>query len=46
MIYFVVKKRPQIALGMLAGFGFVLGVAICVGVFLMATCFAMLGSYN
>lgn len=46
LIYFVVKKRPQIALGMLAGFGLALGIVILLGVLFMAACFVLFGSYK
>jgi hypothetical protein len=46
MIYFVVKKRQQIALGMLAGFGLALSIAILLGVLFMAACFVLFGSYK
>jgi hypothetical protein len=46
MIYFVVKNRPQVALGMLAGFAVLLLIAICLGVIFMAGCFVILSSYS
>lgn len=46
MIYFSVTNRGQIALGMLAGFGIALAIAICLGVLFMAVCFGLLATYN
>ena len=43
LIYFALT-RSQIALGMLAGFGFALLLAICLGVIFAVACFVMLGS--
>ena len=46
IIYLVVKNRPQVALGMLAGFGVALVIVICLGVILMGACFVALGAYS
>ncbi|MFZ5905628.1 MAG: hypothetical protein ACOYZ8_18975 [Chloroflexota bacterium] len=44
LIIFLAFKRPQMALGMLAGFGFSIAIVICLGLLFMAACFIILGS--
>ena len=43
IIYFALT-RSQIALGMLAGFGFALLLVLCLGIIFAVACFVMLGS--
>jgi hypothetical protein len=43
VIYFALT-RSQIALGMVAGFGIALAIAICLGVIFMIACFVALGT--
>jgi hypothetical protein len=43
LVYFAMT-RSQIALGMLAGFGFALFLVICLGIIFAVACFIMLGT--
>ncbi|NUM43199.1 MAG: hypothetical protein HUU38_00720 [Anaerolineales bacterium] len=45
MVYFAFT-RSQIAMGMLAAFGVVLFISICLGIIATAACFVVLGSIN
>ena len=42
IVYFAVKKRNQLALGMLGGMAISLGIVICLGLIFMVACFVML----
>jgi hypothetical protein len=44
LIIFLALKRPQMALGMLGGFGIALAIVVCLGLIFMAYCFVILGS--
>jgi membrane-associated HD superfamily phosphohydrolase len=44
LIIFLAFKRPQMALGMLGGFGIALAIVVCLGLIFMAACFVILGS--
>lgn len=42
LIIFLAFKRPQMALGMLAGFGIAIAIVVCLGLIFMAACFVNL----
>ncbi len=44
LIIFLAFKRPQMALGMLAGFGIAMAIVVCLGLIFMAACFVIIGS--
>jgi len=44
LIVYFAFTRSQIALGMVAGFGIALAIAICLGVIFMIACFVALGT--
>lgn len=46
LIIFLAFKRPQMALGMLAGFGVALLIVVCLFLITLAVCFVILGSYQ
>ena len=46
LIIFLAFKRPQMALGMLAGFGILLLIVVCLFLITLAVCFISLGSYQ
>lgn len=46
LIIFLAFKRPQMALGMLAGFGIALLIVVCLFLITAAVCFIALGSYQ
>ena len=46
LIIFLAFKRPQMALGMLAGFGISLLIVVCLFLITLAVCFVALGSYQ
>lgn len=46
LIIFLAFKRPQMALGMLAGFGVALLIVVCLFLITLAVCFVALGSYQ
>ena len=44
LIIYLAFKRPQVALGMLAGFGIALAIVVCLFLIVAAVCFVALGS--
>jgi hypothetical protein len=46
LIILLAFRRPQMALGMLAGFGIAVAIVVCLGLIFMAACFIILGSYG
>ena len=46
LIIFLAFKRPQMALGMLAGFGISLLIVVCLFLIVAAVCFVAIGSYQ
>lgn len=46
LIILLAFKRPQMALGMLAGFGIALLIVVCLFLITLAVCFIALGSYQ
>ncbi|MBV6397404.1 MAG: hypothetical protein HFACDABA_03018 [Anaerolineales bacterium] len=46
LLIFLAFKRPQMALGMLAGFGISLLIVVCLFLITLAVCFVLLGSYQ
>ena len=45
-LIFLAFKRPQMALGMLAGFGISLAIVVCLFLITLVVCFVALGSYQ